>query len=168
MSRIAFTPAGSHRRPLRRSARWPSRRHRVANLTSLAPVRAATGASPSPFRVPCGGWWPLSGECCQLGPVGNAELGVHVGEVSLHCAAAHKTPHTDLRVGETFGDEMHHLELGRCEAGPAGGGAAPTASCAADVADRVIDGHVGAGGPRLPEVIVSKPGAETGDGREMG
>src|SRR5204863_6797765 len=100
----------------------------------------------------------------ELGPVRGVEFGEDVREVRLHRAAAHQEAGTDLRIGQALGDEADDVDLGRCEAGPAGGRAAPAAAGPAGVLDALVEGEPRALGCRPVERGRPERSTEVGGG----
>ena len=97
----------------------------------------------------------FGGECSELAPVGEAELGEHVREMSLHGLDAHQQLSGNFAIGVTGSDELDHLPLRRGEAVPAGRRPSALAAGAQRVCDGLVQRQLRSGSTRL---VILNPG----------
>src|SRR5262245_49820942 len=89
---------------------------------------------------------PLDGLSAELGAGVDVELPEDVGEVCLDRRLRDEHPLPDLGVGESLGDELDHLQLGRGERLPAASRPLAGAARAARPFERVVNAELGAFG----------------------
>src|SRR5712691_4185021 len=83
------------------------------------PLRSRTAA----LVTSSGGWLALfvvAGQASQLDSRVDPELCEHVAEVTVHSVGGHEEPFGDFSVGQAFGHEAGHSELGSGDRRPAG------------------------------------------------
>src|SRR5271165_5272546 len=133
----------------------------IAAVTIAALMRrSVTSAVCSTGRRGCGSARRRSGVAgCFLDELyagAQAEFGVDVGEVGLHCARLDEQPGGDVVVGQPVADQSHDVALGGGERCPAAGGAFALAAAALRVGDRLLGGQAPALGPRAVKVLLAQ------------